>query len=576
MKILGLNAYHGDASACLFIDGQIISATEEERIRRIKHWAGFPSEAIKFCLSDADLTLEDIDVITISRDPYANFGLKVINALKNRLSAANIKDRVQNLRKATNLQEEFKLNFPEFANGIKAKFVNVEHHHAHLASAFFVSPYSDSAILSIDGFGDFSSLMSAIGSGSKFKIIDKVNYPHSIGVFYTAFTQYLGFPHYGDEYKVMGLAPYGKPLYKDKVQKVIEFTGKGLFKLNLKYFNHTKKGVNMTWSDGIPFVDTLYTDEFVKEFGPIRNKEEELTQYHKDLAASIQSVTEDVIFHIAEHLYKTTHSDNLCLAGGVGQNSVANGKIIANTGFKNLYIPPAAHDAGTSIGSALFYYHQTLGNKRTLISKTGYYGYQSNKEEIESVLKSNNVSYEYFENKEELIDKVTDKIIDGCVIGWYQGRAEFGPRALGHRSIIADPRRNDAKEILNLKIKRRESFRPFAPSILVEKVNDYFERNDDVPFMEKVFTIRPEMREKIPAVTHVDGSGRLQSVDKNNEPIYHRLIERFNEKTGVPILLNTSFNENEPIVNTPKEALDCYLRTKMDVLVLDNFYISRV
>ena len=575
MKILGLNAYHGDASACLLIDGQVVSATEEERIRRIKHWAGFPSEAIKFCLEDAGLTLHDIDVITISRDPYANFSLKVLSALKNRLSLGNIKDRVSNIRKASNIEDEFRIHFPEQFSKMKAKFVNVEHHRSHLASAFFVSPFEESAVLSIDGFGDFSSVMTSYGKGNQLTVLDKVNYPHSLGVFYTAFTQYLGFPHYGDEYKVMGLAPYGKALYKEQVRQVIELTSDGLFKLNLNYFNHTRNGVNMTWTDGIPFVDTMYSNQFIKSFGPARGKEEELSQYHKDLAASVQAVTEEVIFHMAEHLRLKTKSENLCLAGGVGQNSVANGKIILNTGFKNLYIPPAAHDAGTSIGSALYYYHQTEKNKRTLVSKTGYYGYKATKEEIEETLTRNNVAFQYFEDREALIDIVTDRIIDGQVIGWYQGRAEFGPRALGHRSIIADPRRNDAKEILNLKIKRRESFRPFAPSILIEKVPDYFEQTDEVPFMEKVFIIKPEMRDKIPAVTHVDGTGRLQSVDKLNEPIYHRLIERFNEKTGVPILLNTSFNENEPIVNTPQEALDCYLRTKMDVLVMDNFYIAR-
>lgn len=575
MKILGLNAYHGDASACLLIDGQIISATEEERIRRIKHWAGFPSESIKFCLHDAGFKLSDIDVITISRDPFANFGLKTLQAFKNRLSINNIKDRLRNLQKAMNIHEELACNFPQEFKSFKGKIINVEHHRSHLASAFLVSPFEESAILSIDGFGDFSSMMSAYGKSNRFDVRQQVNYPHSIGIFYTAFTQYLGFPHYGDEYKVMGLAPYGNPLYKDQVRKVIKLSSDGLFKLNLDYFNHTKKGVNMTWSDGIPFVDSLFSEKLISEFGPTRKKNEELNQYHKDLASSVQAVTEEVIFHLAEHIRLATKSENLCIAGGVGQNSVANGKIIANTGFKNLYIPPAAHDAGTSIGSALYYYHQILKNKRNLVSKTGYYGYKATNLEIETTLKKHQVVYQYFENGEELIDKVTDKIIEGCVIGWYQGRAEFGPRALGHRSIITDPRRNDAKEILNLKIKRRESFRPFAPSILEEHVENYFERSDEVPFMEKVFIIKPEKRAEIPAVTHVDGTGRLQSVNKQYEPLYHRLIERFYEKTKVPILLNTSFNENEPIVNTPKEALDCYLRTKMDVLVLGNYYICR-
>lgn len=575
MKILGLNAYHGDASACLLIDGQIISAIEEERIRRIKHWAGFPSESIKFCLHDAGFKLSDIDVITISRDPFANFGLKTLQAFKNRLSINNIKDRLRNLQKAMNIHEELACNFPQEFKSFKGKIINVEHHRSHLASAFLVSPFEESAILSIDGFGDFSSMMSAYGKSNRFDVRQQVNYPHSIGIFYTAFTQYLGFPHYGDEYKVMGLAPYGNPLYKDQVRKVIKLSSDGLFKLNLDYFNHTKKGVNMTWSDGIPFVDSLFSEKLISEFGPTRKKNEELNQYHKDLASSVQAVTEEVIFHLAEHIRLETKSENLCIAGGVGQNSVANGKIIANTGFKNLYIPPAAHDAGTSIGSALYYYHQILKNKRNLVSKTGYYGYKATNLEIETTLKKHQVVYQYFENGEELIDKVTDKIIEGCVIGWYQGRAEFGPRALGHRSIITDPRRNDAKEILNLKIKRRESFRPFAPSILEEHVENYFERSDEVPFMEKVFIIKPEKRAEIPAVTHVDGTGRLQSVNKQYEPLYHRLIERFYEKTKVPILLNTSFNENEPIVNTPKEALDCYLRTKMDVLVLGNYYICR-
>lgn len=575
MYILGINAYHGDSSACLIKDGEIINASEEERFRRIKHWAGFPIEAINFCLKDANISITDLDYIAISRDPYANFFPKVFNAISNRLNFHNIKDRVSNLKKAASIKDEFKIHFPKEFQNIKAKFINVEHHRSHLASAFFVSPFEESAIVSIDGFGDFSSMMMAHGKNNQFNVIDKVNYPHSLGVFYTTFTQFLGFPHYGDEYKVMGLAPYGNPIYADKISKTIIKKPNGLFELNTKYFNHIKKGVNMSWNGGSPSIDSLYSDYMINEFGPVRKNEDPLNQYHKDLAASIQNVCEEIIFHICEGLYKRTRSENLCLAGGVGQNSVANGKIIQNTSFKNLYIPPAAHDAGTAIGAALFVNNQLLKNPRKLISKTGYYGYQSNTNEIQELLNSNNIKYQYFEDKEELISFVTDKIIEAKVIGWYQGRAEFGPRALGHRSIIADPRRTDAKEILNEKIKRRESFRPFAPSILKEYVSEYFEIIDDVPFMEKVFKIKKEKHHQIPAVTHVDGTGRLQTVDKSYEPCYHRLIESFYEKTGVPILLNTSFNENEPIVNTPKEALDCYLRTKMDVLVLSNFVIVR-
>lgn len=575
MYILGINAYHGDSSACLLKDGEVVCATEEERFKRIKHWAGFPIDSIQFCLKDAGINLSDVEYIAISRDPYANLSAKVFNAIKNRLSIKNIFDRVNNLKKASNIADEFAKHFPNELKNSKVKFINVEHHNAHLASAFFVSPFEDSAIISIDGFGDFASVKLAYGKSNSFKILDKVNYPHSLGVFYTTFTQFLGFPHYGDEYKIMGLAPYGNPIYTDDVYKTIYKTSDGLFKLNTKFYNHPTKGVNMSWESGSPEISNLFTDEFYKVFGPARNSNDELTQYHKDLAASVQKVCEELIFHLCENLFTKCNTKNLCLAGGVGQNSVANGKIIQNTSFENLYIPPAAHDAGTSIGAALYVHHQLNNKPRDHVSTTGYYGYRANTTEIQKLLESKKINYRYFEDKEELIDYTSNKIIDAKVVGWYQGRAEFGPRALGHRSILADPRRNDAKELLNSKIKRRESFRPFAPSILKEKVSDYFEIVDDVPFMEKVFKIKPDMQHLIPAVTHVDGTGRLQTVDKNYEPCYHRLIESFYEKTGVPILLNTSFNENEPIVNKPEEALDCYLRTKMDVLVMGNFVISR-
>ncbi|MGZ4158713.1 MAG: carbamoyltransferase family protein, partial [Bacteroidia bacterium] len=449
-----------------------------------------------------------------------------------------------------------------------------EHHRSHLGSSFFASPFEKSALLSIDGFGDFTSTMTAVGNGNNIEVLDAVHFPHSAGIFYTSFTQYLGFPKYGDEYKVMGLAPYGKPLYIDKLKDVIEFTNDGLFKLNLKYFKHHKDGVKMSWEGGEPDIESIFSEYMVEKFGPARKREDELTQYHKDLAASVQRFTEELIFHILTHLHKKTGIDNLCIAGGVAQNSVANGKILKNTPFKNVYIPPAGHDAGTSIGSALFLYNQILKQKRVAPTYSGALGSHFSDEEIETYLRSQKVNFAK-QSDSELYDKVTNCIIDGGVVGWFQGRAEFGPRALGHRSIIADPRRADAKEILNLKIKRRESFRPFAPSILKEFVPDYFADADNVPFMEKVYLIKEEMRSKIPAVTHVDGTGRLQTVDAQYEPRYHALISAFNKKTGVPILLNTSFNENEPIVNSPANALDCFLRTKMDMLVLGNYIVSR-
>ncbi len=574
MYILGLNAFHGDSSACILKDGNVLVALEEERIRRIKHWAGFPIEAIKYCLNDAGITIKDIDHITISRDPSANVLKKIKHTLKNSVSISTIMDRYTNSKKVKSVKTILAEELSVKESDIKAVIHNIEHHRSHLGSAFFASPFENAALLSIDGFGDFTSTMTAFGNNNEIEVKNAVLFPHSAGIFYTSFTQYLGFPKYGDEYKVMGLAPYGQPQYVEKLKDVIEFTKDGLFKLNLNYFKHHKDGVKMSWEGGEPDIENIFSDYMVEKFGAARKKEDELTQYHKDLAASVQRITEELIFHILNHLHKQTGSDNLCIAGGVAQNSVANGKILRNSPFKNVYIPPAGHDAGTSIGSALFLYNQVLKQKRVSPTYSGALGSHFSEEEIETYLKSKAVNFKRYSD-EELYDKVTDCIINAGVIGWFQGRAEFGPRALGHRSILADPRRADAKEILNLKIKRRESFRPFAPSILKEHVNDYFENADRVPFMEKVYLIKPDKRDKIPAVTHVDGTGRLQTVDADNEKRYHALISAFYKKTGVPVLLNTSFNENEPIVNSPANALDCFLRTKMDMLVLENYIITR-
>ncbi|MBA3704390.1 MAG: carbamoyltransferase [Bacteroidetes bacterium] len=574
MYILGLNAFHGDSSACILKDGKVIVALEEERIRRIKHWAGFPTEAIKYCLADTGISIKDIDHITISRDPSANLTKKISYTLKNKISIPAILNRYSNSKKVKSVKTLLSEEFGISEKDIKAQIHNIEHHRSHLGSSFFASPFEQSALLSIDGFGDFTSTMIGTGNNNHIKIIDAVHFPHSVGIFYTSFTQYLGFPKYGDEYKVMGLAPYGKPIYVDKLKDVIEFTNDGLFKLNLKYFKHHKNGVKMSWEGGEPDIESIFSEYMIEKFGPARKREDELTQYHKDLAASVQRITEELIFHILNHLHKRTGIDNICIAGGVAQNSVANGKILKNTPFKNVYVPPAGHDAGTSIGSALYLYNHILKQKRVEPTYSGALGSCFTDGEIEAYLKSQNVNF--IKNTDaELYDKVTECIINGGVVGWFQGRAEFGPRALGHRSIIADPRRTDAKEILNLKIKRRESFRPFAPSILKEYVSDYFADADNVPFMEKVYVIKENMRSKIPAVTHVDGTGRLQTVDAAAEPKYHALISAFNKKTGVPILLNTSFNENEPIVNSPANALDCFLRTKMDMLVIENFIVSR-
>lgn len=572
--ILGLNAYHADSSAAIFVNGKMIAATEEERFRRIKHWAGFPNQAIAFCLKEAGVTLQEVDHICIGRDPKAKIWKKALYVLKN-LTKKNtlLADRLKNSEKIKSLESEFAEHFGAKEADIKKKIINVEHHRSHLASAFFASPFDEAAIVSIDGSGDFTTTMIAVGKGNQIKVLDSVDFPVSAGLFYTAFTQYLGFPHYGDEYKVMGLAPYGNPVYVDQFRKILKFTSDGLFDWDVNYFVNPNE-IKLGYEKNIPVVSTLYGDKMVEIFGPARKEGEELTQKHKDIATSVQRVCEELILHIINHLQKRTGLKNLCLAGGVAQNSVANGKIIENTAFEQVYIPSAGHDAGISMGCALYAYNHVLKNPRQPAIYNAYTGSKFNNDEIEVYLQSRGIQYKKLPDA-ELYDVITDKLIEPGVVGWFSGRAEFGPRALGGRSIIADPRNEKAKELLNLKIKRRESFRPFAPSILEEYVKDYFTKVEAVPFMEKVFPIIPEKQKEIPAVTHVDGTGRLQTVNKEVSPRYYALIDRFREKTGVPILLNTSFNENEPIVNTPAEALDCFLRTQMDMLVLENCIIVR-
>jgi carbamoyltransferase len=573
--ILGLNAYHADSSAAIFVDGILIAATEEERFRRIKHWAGFPSEAIKFCLTEAGCTLSDISAITIGRNPSAKKLNKAAFVLKHPLIAKSLwSQRSSNKDDINLLHEQFRLvEAGVDTEMVRGKLRFIEHHRSHLGSAFFPSPFEEAAILSIDGSGDFSTTMLARGKGSQIEVLESLDFPNSIGLFYTAFTQYLGFPHYGDEYKVMGLAPYGNPQYVDKVAQILPLKEGGLFQWPSAHF-HLQNGV-VSYPDNLPVVAPLFGQKFIDLFGPARQKEDELTQYHMDLAASVQRYTEEVIFHVLRRLHAITGLEKVCIAGGVAQNSVANGKITRNTPFKEVYIPSAGHDAGISMGSAQYHWHHDLGRDRVDPIYSAYTGSQFDDDAIAQFLDAQGVEHTRFEQDEDLYDLVSTALVDGKVIGWFSGRAEFGPRALGARSIIADPRREDAKELLNSKIKRRESFRPFAPSILSEHVADWFELDEPVPFMEKVFPIKPERQAEIPAVTHVDGSGRLQSVYKNVAPRYHALISAFHAKTGVPLLLNTSFNENEPIVNSPEHALACYQRTSMDMLVLGNIMVRR-
>jgi len=456
---------------------------------------------------------------------------------------------------------------------LEADVHNVEHHQAHVASAFFVSPFEDAAILSVDGFGDFASTMLAEGHGNRFEVLERIIYPHSLGIFYTAVTQWLGFPEYGDEGKVMGLAPYGKPRYLSKMRELVRLD-EPLYRLGLDYFTHDKEGVDMNWDSGSPTIGRIYAEQLVELLGPAREPRGELTDLYTDVAASLQAMLEEAYLHLAETLWERTRIVNLCLAGGVALNAVANGRLLPETPFEQLYVQPAAGDSGTAVGAAFYVWNQELGQPRGFVMEHAYTGPAFSDEEIGVALADAGVEAVRLDD-DALFSTTAERIAAGDVVGWFQGRMEFGPRALGHRSIVADPRSTSMKDVLNARIKHREPFRPFAPSILAERVGEWYDQDYPSPFMVLVYKTAADKRERVPAVNHVDDTGRVQSVDAAVEPRYHRLISEFERRTGIPILLNTSFNENEPIVMTPREALDTFLKTKMDVLVLGNYVVRR-
>lgn len=561
MNILGLNAFHGDASAALVRDGVLATAIEEERLNRIKHWAGLPVKAAAECLRGTGLA--ELQHIAISRDPRANFGRKLMRIAGRPEVWAQARKRGANAIRVTRAQAELAAALgPEVA---QARFHYVEHHRAHLASSFFASPFEQAAIASVDGFGDFASTMSGVGVGNRIDVQGTTRFPHSLGIFYTAFTQFLGFPSYGDEYKMMGLAAYGDPCYAPLVRDVVG-EHEGRFWLNLDYFIHHTEGAEMSWDGGQPVLAKVYSRKMTEIFGEAREPRSEILQRHADLAASVQMVFEEIYFALLNHLHKRTGQKALCLAGGCALNCAANGKIFEKTPFRDLYIQPAANDSGTSVGAALYVWHQVLDRPRTEPMRHAYYGPEFGEREIRAAVdEAGAVAHRLEETA--LIDLTAREIAGGKVLGWYQGRMEFGPRALGNRSILADPRRADMKDILNSRIKHREHFRPFCPSIRADRTADYFETAYPSPFMVQAYSIRPEKRAEVPAIAHEDGTGRLQTVEKEQNPLYWKLLTRFEELTGTPILLNTSFNENEPVVNTPAEAVDCFLRTNMDVLV---------
>jgi carbamoyltransferase len=594
---LGLNAFHSDASACLIRDGKIVAAAEEERFRRIKHWAGFPSEAIRYCLTEAGAKLADVEHIALNSDPKANILRRLGYAVMQRPDLKLIIDRVRNQNKRSSVESELAAAFP--IDSFRGKIHRVEHHMSHLASCFLVSPFEEAIAVSIDGFGDFASAAWGIGRGNALIMDDRVWFPHSLGAFYQAMTQYLGFPHYGDEYKVMGLAPYGEPRFIQEMRQIVRLRDDGAFALDLAYFRHHREKIAYEWSGGSPHVGTLFSPALEEFLGPARGKDDPLEQKHRDLARSAQVMYEEAFFHLLHKLHARHRLDSLTLAGGCAMNSVANGKVRRRTPFKRVYIQSAAGDAGGAIGAAMQVWHQIGGARgktraqsvsvlagdvifgRTIMDHA-FLGPGCDPEEIAALLKTRAADLaaegcrlEHIGDEPTLCRKTADATARGEVVGWFQGRMEWGPRALGNRSIVCDPRRADMKDILNLKIKRRESFRPFAPSILREHVAEWFGEEDDVPFMMQVFQIRAEKRALIPAVTHIDGSGRLQTVHRHTNPRYWKLIESFRVLTGVPMVLNTSFNENEPVVCKPEDALNCFLRTKMDVLVLGNSLIER-
>ena len=528
--ILGLNAYHGDAAAALVVDGELVAAAEEERFNRVKHSAGFPAQAAAWCLAQAGFsTVDHVAIGCLERSVPAD---------------------------------------PRAELGFEAEWHFVEHHLAHLASSFLVSGFDDAAVLSIDAFGDGVSTMLAEGRGSSLEVLERVEFPHSLGVLYTAVTQWLGFPRYGDEGKVMGLAPYGTPRLTEELHRLVRPAG-NLFELELDFFTHHEQPMELTWVKGSPTVGRLFSPKLEELLGSARDPDAALTSHHEDVAASLQAVLEEHYLRLAAALWERTKLPRLCLAGGVALNAVANGRLLRETPFEQVFVQPAASDSGTAIGAA---FH--VAGERGFTMEHAYWGPRFSDDECAAALEAVDLPAQRLD-EEELCGFVAERIAAGDVVGWFQGRMEFGPRALGNRSILADPRRHEIKDVLNARIKHREPFRPFAPSVLAEKAADWFEQDHPSPFMVLVYRTRADKRERIPGVNHVDDTGRLQTVTRATNPRYHRLIQEFERRTGVPMLLNTSFDENEPIVMTPADAVETFRRTRIDLLVLGSLVVRR-
>ena len=577
--IVGINAYHGDASAAFMADGRLVAAAEEERFNRIKHCAGFPTEALSYVVKASGAPPREVRTLAVARDPWARFFRKAWLGLR---MPANAASRLKAQGTFATIEETVADALGNDRNPIDV--YRVEHHKAHLASSFFVSPFDEAALFSVDGLGDFASTMWGVGRGNRINTLGAVAFPHSLGLAYTALTQYLGFPKYGDEYKVMGLASYGEPEFLDLMREMVVAPPRDRmeFELSHDYFTHHRSGVKTAWESGEPTVGRLFSERLVERLGAVRAPDEPLARRHHNVASSMQARLDEVVLDRLRTLQRITKLRKLCLAGGVAFNCVTNGKIINQTGFDEVYIQSAAGDAGLAIGAAMYVWHQVLGHPRSFVMEHSYWGPGFSESEIREAIRERAAELEHagcrvcnVANEDALRRLTAAEIARGRVVGWFQGRMEWGPRALGNRSILCDPRRADMRDILNLKIKRREPFRPFAPSILEEAAGDYFRQSQPSPFMLMAHDVRPEKRCQIPATTHVDGTGRLQTVNEQQNPSFYKLIREFGRQTRIPALLNTSFNENEPIVCRPQEALDCFLRTKMDLLVLGNFVIRR-
>lgn len=591
MNILGISCYFHDAAAALLCDGRLIAAAEEERFTRKKHDYEFPQHAIDFCLGAGGIQASDLDYVAFFEKPFLKFQRLLLSTMQTFPRSQRV------FREAMVSWFGDKLWIKQLIQkrlGVRpSKIIFSEHHLSHAASAFFCSPYDEAAILTVDGVGEWATTSLGIGKGNNIKLFKEIRFPHSLGLLYSAFTAFLGFEVNEGEYKVMGMAPFGKPRYVDKVHKLVHIGSDGSFELNLDYFSFhysTDRTFNGKFEElfGAPRDPkaNFFTSAsgYPSYFGAKPANYEELSkqnQYYADIAASIQAVTEEILLSMARYIHQETGQKKLCMAGGVALNSVANGKILREKLFDEIYIQPSAGDGGGAIGAALYAYHMVLGKPRKFIMEHAYWGEEHSPGEIEKFLKENNIRHQRIDDDDKLLERVVDRLQEGKVIGWFQGRFEWGPRSLGNRSILADPGRADMKDIVNTKIKFREPYRPFAPSVLVERADEFFDlpqpaRHYPARFMLYVVDVKEDKRDVIPAITHVDGTGRLQTVDSVTAPRYYQLIQRFGEATGVPVLLNTSFNlKGEPIVNTPREAFRTFSISEMDLLVLDHYLIEK-